>query len=57
MLEVVAVVRNSSGIVSPGIKPGGIVFPDQNNNIILCLFGILQTMWELEIFSSAWGRL
>jgi hypothetical protein len=32
--------------VSPGIKPDGIVFPSQNNNIVLCLFGVLQAMWE-----------
>jgi hypothetical protein len=31
----------------------GIVFPSQNNNIILYLFGVLQTMWQLEIFNSA----
>jgi hypothetical protein len=37
-------------IVSPGIEPGGIVFPSQNNNTVLHLFGILQAMWELEIF-------
>jgi hypothetical protein len=43
-------------IVSPGIKPDGIVFPSQNNNIVLCLFGVLQAMWEFEIFSSALGR-
>jgi hypothetical protein len=41
--------------VSPGIEPGGIVFPSQNNNIVLYSFGELQTMWELEIFSSAPG--
>ncbi len=43
--------------VSPGIEPGGIVFPSQNNNIVLYLFGVLQAMWELEISSSAPGRL
>jgi hypothetical protein len=44
--------------VSPGIEPAGIVvFPSQNNNIVLYLFGVLQAMWELEIFSSALGRL
>jgi hypothetical protein len=37
-------------IVSPGIEPGGIVFPSQNNNTVLHLFGVLQAMWELEIF-------
>ncbi len=42
-------------IVSPGIEPSGIVFLSQNNNIVLRLFGILQTMWELEILSSAPG--
>jgi hypothetical protein len=31
--------------VSPGIEPGGIVFPSQNNNIALYLFGVLQAMW------------
>jgi hypothetical protein len=41
--------------VSPEIEPGGIVFPSQNNKIVLYSFGILQTMWELEIFSSALG--
>jgi hypothetical protein len=45
------------GHVSPGIEPGGFVFPSQNNNIVLCLFGVLQAMWKLEIFSSARGRL
>jgi hypothetical protein len=43
-------------IVSPGIEPGGIVFPSQNNNIVLHSFGVLQTMWELEIFSSGLDR-
>jgi hypothetical protein len=43
--------------VSPGIKPGGIVFPSQNNNIVLNSFGVLQTMWELEILTSALGQL
>jgi hypothetical protein len=43
--------------VSQGIEPGGIFFPSQNNNIVVDLFGVLQTMWELEIFSSALGRL
>jgi hypothetical protein len=38
------------GIVSPGIEPGGIVFPSQNNNIVLYSFGILQAMWELGKF-------
>jgi hypothetical protein len=47
----------STVAVSPGIEPGGIVFPSQNNNIVLYLFGVLQTMWELEIFSSAPSRL
>jgi hypothetical protein len=40
-------------VVSPGIEPGGIVFPSQNKNIVFYLFDVLQTMWELEIFSSA----
>jgi hypothetical protein len=31
-------------IVSPGIEPGGIVFPSQNNNIVSFLFGVLQAM-------------
>jgi hypothetical protein len=44
-------------IVSPGIEHGDIVFHSQNNNIVLYLIGKLQTMWELEIFSSAPGRL
>ncbi len=43
--------------VSPGIEPGGIVFPSQNNNIVPGLFGVLQAMWKLEIFSSVPGRL
>jgi hypothetical protein len=43
--------------VLPGIEPGGIVFPSQNNDIVPCLFGVLQAMWKLEIFSSALGRL
>jgi hypothetical protein len=33
-----------AGIVSLGIEPGGIVFPIQNNNIVPCLFGVLQAM-------------
>jgi hypothetical protein len=41
--------------VLPGIELGGIVFPSQNNNIVLYLFGVLQTMLELDIFSSAQG--
>jgi hypothetical protein len=44
-------------LVSPGIKPGGIIFPSQNNDIILYSFSVLQTMWELEIFSSTPGQL
>ncbi len=44
-------------LVSLGIEPGGIVFPSQNNNIILQSFCVLRTMWELEIFSSRPGRL
>jgi hypothetical protein len=44
-------------LVLPGIKPGGIVFPSQNNNIVLYSFGVLQTMGELEIFCIAPGRL
>jgi hypothetical protein len=39
--------------VSPGIEPGGIVFPSRNINIFIYLFGILQAMWKLDIFSSA----
>jgi hypothetical protein len=39
--------------ILPGIEPSGIVFPSQNNNIVLYLFDVLQAMWELEIFSSA----
>jgi hypothetical protein len=30
-------------IVSPGIEPGHIVFPSQNNNSMLCSSGVLQT--------------
>jgi hypothetical protein len=40
-------------IVSLGIEPDGIIFPSQNNNIVLFLFGILQAMWKLEHFSCA----
>jgi hypothetical protein len=40
---------------SPGIEPSGVVFSSQNNNIVLYSFGVLQTMWELDIFSSALG--
>jgi hypothetical protein len=32
-----------------------VVFPSQNNNIVQCVFGVVQS-WELEIFSSAPGR-
>ncbi len=31
------------------------VFPSQNNNIVQCVFGVVQSL-ELEIFSSAPGR-
>jgi hypothetical protein len=43
--------------VLPGIEPCGVVFPSQNNNIVLYLFGVLQAMWKLDIFSSAPGQL
>ncbi len=43
--------------VSLGIEAGGIVFPSENNNFILYSFSILQTMWELEIFSSVLVQL
>jgi hypothetical protein len=32
-----------------------VVFPSQNNNIVQCVFGVLQP-WEIKIFSSALGR-
>jgi hypothetical protein len=44
-------------IVLLGIKPGDIVFPSQNNNMVQCSFSVLQAMWELDIFSSALGLL
>jgi hypothetical protein len=39
----------SCATVSPGIEPGGIVFPSQN--IIYIRLSVLQTMCELEILA------
>jgi hypothetical protein len=43
--------------ILPGIEPGNIVFPSQNNNIVSCFFSVLQSMWGFEIFSRAPGQL
>jgi hypothetical protein len=37
---------NTIQTVSLGIEPGSIVFPSQNNNIVLWVFGVLQAMWN-----------
>jgi hypothetical protein len=37
-------------LVSPGIEPGYIVFPSQNNNGILCPWSVLQIHVGIENF-------
>ncbi len=32
-----------------------VILPSQNNNIVQCVFGVLQAMWKLKIFNSAPG--